>query len=294
MRSLTLTSPAGVRAAIGRASTDHWRLFDTVAELGDFAQANCADRKNYSRSGEYDFFGRNTGDECARFTRDGDLSRVAASDRLLERFERFAFETERKRWVDDVCGGFPNVPAFLSGHPLAMRRRIADRDGAAPVAVIVDLTTSAGISPNTIEKRGAAILALVRLLSMRRPVELWAGAMTSAAPSEQNLCGVYAKIETAPLDLATAAFVMTHPGFTRRLCYAIADKEAGYRARWPYDDHKASRANMQAICAQAFIHATETLCIPPAHMQDAISEDPEGWIEAQLARLAPAQLEAAE
>lgn len=294
MRSLTLPSPDAVRKSLSRKSLDHWRLFDTVAELGDFAQANCSGRKNYDRKGDADFFGPHTGDECARFARDGDLSRVAASDALLERFERFAFETERLRWTDDVCGGFPNVPAYLAGHPLAMRRRIADRDGASPVAVIVDLTTSWSITPETIARRGAAILALVRLLSMRRPVELWAGVMTSAAPHEENLCGVYAKIETTPLDVATAAFVMTHPGFSRRLCYAIADREAGYRSHWPYSDNKVSRGNMQAICAQAFTHATETLCIPPAHADDKINADPEGWIEARLAELAPTQLQAAE
>lgn len=292
MRAFDVKSPQVVRDAIGRSAKDYWRLFDSVSELGDFAQANCATKDNY-RDTSRSWNGNTSGDQCARYCRDGDLSRVASSDALLTRFERFAFETERQHWVDDVCGGFPNVPAFLSGHPLAMRRRIADKDGAAPLAVIVDLTTSAGISAEAIERRGAAILALVRLLTMRRPVELWAGAITGAGANDRDLCGVFAKIETAPLDLATAAFAMTHPGFSRRLCYAIADKEAGFVGAWPYRNHAVSREHMRAICAQAFTHSADTLAIPPAHIGDMIDKDPEGWIEARLAELAPAQLEAA-
>lgn len=270
---------------------DFWRLFDSAGELADFARTNCANNGEWTNNASA-WTGGDSSDSACRKAKSGDLAGVARSDALLERFERFAFETERQRWVDDVCGGFPNVPAFLSGHPLAMRRRIADKDGAAPLAVIVDLTTSAGISADTIEKRGAAILALVRLLTMRRPVELWAGVMTGAT-GNRNLCGVFCRLETAPLDLATAAYVMTSAGFPRAVCYPIAKTTAAFGGGWPYNDHTITKAHMREICAAAFHHASDTLCIPPVHIDDQITRDPEGWIEARLAELAPTQLEAA-
>lgn len=294
MRSFAVSSPDAVTAALNRKATDNWRLFDSPAELADFAQANCQNARNWRDANGSWYGGAKSANEIAQKTRGGDLSGVPASDALLERFERFAFETERPTWRDDIAGGFPNVPAFLAGHPLAMRRRINDASAAAPLAIVVDLATSAGISAETIRRRGAAVLALSRLLTMRRPVELWAGCMTAAGPSDRNLAAIFCRIETAPLDLATAAYVMTSAGFPRCLCYATADVECGFVVNWPYSSFSASSANMAAICAQGFTHATETLCIQPAHYNDDISENPEAWIERKLAELAPVNLEAAE
>jgi hypothetical protein len=291
MRQFDVKSCPAITSTKGKSQRDYWRLFDSAGELADFAIERCSNAGDWKTRGEA-WTGGDSSLAACRKAKSGDLAGVARSDALLERFERFAFETERQRWTDDVCGGFPNVPAFLSGHPLAMRRRIADKDGAAPLAVIVDLTTSAGISAETIEKRGAAILALVRLLTMRRPVELWGGVMT-AAGQRDGLCGVFCRLETAPLDLATAAYVMTSAGFPRAACYPIATVTTEWRGGWPYNDYQASRKHMPEICAAAFNHASETLCIPPVHMQDDITKNPEGWIEARLAELAPTQLEAA-
>lgn len=292
MRSLTLPACDAIAKRLGSRPTDKWRLFDTPAELADFADARCSTHNNYTRGGSWT--GGDNGRAATRKTRQGDLSRVPASDALMIRFEKFAFETERRAWRDDIAGGFPNVPAYLAGHPLAMRRRINDASAAAPLAIIVDLTTSAGIDAKTIERRGAAILALTRILTMRRPVELWAGCMTGSGSGNQNMGAVFCKLETTPLDVATAAYIMTSAAFPRALCYAIAAVECGYSAGgWPYSDHGASRTHLSDICAQAFTHATETLCVPAVHMHDDITNDPEGWIERKLAELAPTTLEAA-
>jgi hypothetical protein len=286
MRKLTFPS------TVCKGRTDKWRLFDTPSELADFADANCAHKHNYMQGGSW--YGGDNGRAATRKTRQGDLSRVPASDALMTKFERFAFDTERQIWADDISGGFPNVPAYLAGHPLAMRRRLRDESAGHPLAIIVDLTTSSGVSAKTIERRGAAILALTRILTMRRPVELWAGCMTGADSGNKNLGAVFCKLETQPLDVATAAYVMTSAAFPRALCYAISGVECGYSdGGWPYNDHSASRKHLPEICAQAFTHATETLCIPAIHISDDIADDPEGWIERKLSELAPTTLEAA-
>lgn len=291
MRSFTLPACAAVKKEIGRNSADHWRLFDSPAEIADFVQARCQSAANSRGGGSW--YGHEDGATIARHARGGDPSRVASSDALLDRFERFAFETERKAWRDDIAGGFPNVPAYLAGHPLAMRRRMTDATASAPLAIVVDLATSSGVSSKTIERRGAAILALTRLLTMRRPVELWAGCLTGAGHNDRECAAIFTKIATQPLDLATAAYVMTSAGFPRCLIYSVAKQEAGFCYHWPYRDHTASRKHLAAICAQGFSHATETLCVPAVHVQDDIADDPEGWIERKLAELAPAALDAA-
>jgi len=290
MREFSAPAPECVEKALGREATNHWLLFDNPGELADYAIRECPSNSNMNaRTG---FAGPHDAQETAKRTREGDLSCVEKADALLSRFERFAFETGRKAWLDDVTGAIPNVPAFIAGHPLAMRRRARQDSAAAPLAIIADLTTSAGLSTAQIEARGSAILALVRILSARRPVELWAGCMVGAGGCDRDLCAVFCQIESAPLDLARAAYVMTGAGFPRRLCYGIAECRHNFRGGWPYNNTDASKQNLTAICAQAFHHASETLCIPPIHVRDLLVKSPEVWIEQKLAELSPVDLAA--
>jgi hypothetical protein len=284
MQKMTFPTPKSVSAHIRRHAVTHFAIFDSPAELADFA-ASKHDQK-FERGAHNSFYGNESHEDSLQRARTGDSARVAPSAALLERFERFVFETGKSRWIDDVAGALPNVQAYLAGQPLQMRRKTRDESASAPIAIIVDLTTSASISADAIARRGAAILALVRILSTRRPVELWAGSMLDANHM-QDAIGVFAHIETAPLDLATAAYVMTSAGFPRRLCYGISRAHYGYQGHWPYGSHSASRELMRDICKPAFDHVSEVLCIPACHSEDDITGNPEGWIERKLEELTP-------
>jgi hypothetical protein len=144
------------------------------------------------------------------------------------------------------------------------------------LAIIADVTTSASVSGGDIQRRGAAILALVRVLSTRRPIELWAGTMVDA-DNGRNAVYTFARIETSPLDLATACFALAHPAFPRHLCYGLA-RLHGYAGRWPYDKNSRHRDHMAAILAPAFSHATQTLCLPSLHAADQSCTNPEAWL----------------
>lgn len=291
MRSFTVPASQEIENIIGRKATDNWRLFDSPAQALEHVETKCSSADNWTDGGR-EFYGRETQQGCAKRTRGGDLNRVAPSNALLERFERFAFETPRKGWRDDVTGSVANVPAYLAGQPTAMRRRVTNKDAGAPLAVIVDLATSQGLDASVIEKRGAAVLALVRLLSMRRPVELWAGIFTGAGGTDKDCAAIFTKIETAPLDLATAAYVLCSAGFPRRLLYSIAKVECGFAGHWPYSSHTASREHMGAICKAGFHHVTDALCIPAVHIRDDIAQNPQAWIERKLTELSPVDLAA--
>lgn len=286
MRKFNL--PSLDHVAAGRK--DNFLTFDTPAELADYAQEKAGHERHITRSPS-SFTGPDTGEQALAKARAGDLAGVAASDALLEKFERFTFETSRKAWSDDVCGSIPNVPAFIAGHPLAMRRRIRQDSASAPVAIVADLTTSAALTADQIAKRGAAILALVRILSARRPVELWAGCMMDARA--QGLSAIFTRIETTPLDLATAAYVMTSASFPRRLCYGLGAVEHGFTGLWPYsNNHNAPKKHGLEIIRRALDHVTEALYVPPIHSNDLITTDPQAWIEARLSELSPIDLAA--
>jgi len=294
MQRFTVPTPDSVREALSlpRNTEDHFQLFDSPGELADYGQANALEhlvaQENRGPRGCWSG-GLSTADAC-RTAREGDLSAVAASDALLSKFERFAFETGRKAWLDDVTGAIPNVPAFIAGHPLAMRRRVRQDSASAPLAIIVDVTTSSRVSARDIQRRGAAILALVRILSTRRPIELWAGTMLDA-DNRRSAVHTFARIETSPLDLATACFALVHPAFSRHLCYGLACLH-GFAGGWPYGAHARHRPHMAAILAPAFTHATQTLCLPPLHAADQSCTNPEAWLEQRLAELSPVDLAA--
>lgn len=174
----------------------------------------------------------------------GDVARVAASDALLDRMENaVGFEARRWRTVDCVAGGSPNVPAFLAGSPMSMRRRVRTMDTAAPLTIAVEMTVSANAKPAEIARRGAAALALARIAAAARPVTLWA--FYGAQNYGQN-AAFAVRIETAPLDLARAAWLLCSPEACRRAalstCCVVGGWPAeGGGAQW-MDDHAATMA----------------------------------------------------
>jgi hypothetical protein len=291
IREFTLDTPHSVIKALGLrgAPKDHFVLADSMADLGreapGIAPENASERIGYDTT----WYGGVTFDEACELAIHGDVKLVAKSDALLAKFERYAFETSGKGWRNDVVGALPDVPAYIAGHPLNMRRRTRLDSAAAPIAIVIDTTISAAIDSKTIMRRGAAILALVRILAGRRPVELWAVSQVNA---EDGGCAtVGARIDTTPLDLGTAAFALTHPAFPRRLCYSIARKY-GFSGSWPYHKGGESRDCMVDMLRPAMPHVAECLFMPGMHVQDSAANEPELWIEQKLAELMPHDLAA--
>lgn len=173
-----------------------------------------------------DFYGAGTAETLAR-AQSGDLSRVALSDAMLDRMETaVGFEARRWRAVDCVAGGAPNIAAFLAGSPLSMRRRVRTMDVAAPLTIAVEMTVSANVTAENIARRGAAALALARIAAASRPVTLWA---VYGCQSEGQHAAFAVRIETAPLDVSRAAWLLCSPEACRRAAFSICAVLAG----WP-------------------------------------------------------------
>jgi hypothetical protein len=291
IREFTLDTPQSVRKALGLrgAPKDHFVLADSMADLGREAPSLAPTDARERMASYSEWYGNVTFDEACQLAIHGDVKLVAKSDALLAKFERYAFETSGRGWRNDVVGALPDVPAYIAGHPLNMRRRTRLDSAAAPIAIIVDTTISAAIKPETIMRRGAAILALVRILAGRRPVELWAVSQVDA--EDRGCATVGARIDTTPLDLGTAAFALTHPAFPRRICYSIARKY-GFSGSWPYHSGGESRDCMVDMLRPAMPHVTECLFMPGMHVEDSAANEPELWIEQKLAELMPHDLAA--
>ena len=217
---------------------------------------------------------------------------MARSDEFLTRFEALHLVSRRWRTVAAVAGGVPCVPAALAGHPLAMRQRQRISSDQAPLAIIVDIASSAGIDSDNLEKRGAAILALVRLLSAARPVSLYVGVSVTAGhltgAERFDTCHIFTRMDTAPLDLARAAHMLCHTSTARSLYYGAAYEVTGapvdtQNLHWPYrGGEKAIREHAHAILARAIPGAAESLYVGAAHMDDATIKNPTLWLETML------------
>lgn len=215
----------------------------------------------------------------------GHLPSAEQSEKFLAEIENLIplAPTARHEIIDDVVGAFPNVPAFIAGQPLSMRRKVKRANEFQPIAVVVDLTSSAVIEADTVAKRGAAILALVRALAARRPVELWIGCGLDAN-SQRNALWQFYKMDTTPLDLARTAFMLAHPGACRGAMHQIAFQAPyGYMGNWPYGTGPVREDKFRAILARALPHVTDVIACPSIYATDQSITDPVAWIAANLA-----------
>lgn len=185
----------------------------------------------------------------------GDLSHAGRSDKLLEKIEHLAtFVSTAFQVQHSVTGGVPNIPSMLAGHPAHMRLRRRVLTQQAPLAIIIDATVSAGVEKESIERRGAAALALVRVLSAVRPITLYVAA---GLKTHGKSIIVTVPINTAPLDLARAAWALGAPDFLRRAIFSVIYQHLpGLRDKhtdnipWCFSDPTWQTRKMPALVAE--------------------------------------------
>lgn len=209
----------------------------------------------------------------------GDLSTVPESDKMLAKLEdKFDFPTSRYRVFDDVAGGVPNIPAVLANQPMNMRVRRRTVDEAAPLTICIDLTSSASIKAHYLVKRGTAILALARILSSLRPVTIWLGAGLSGGRDTDG-GSAWFQIDSAPLDLARAAFQISSAGVPRGMLYEFLQRKHECGGGWPLHSANIWRREAPKFLSQWF--EGEILFVAPVFKEDEFKQ-PDVWLEKML------------
>ena len=216
---------------------------------------------------------------------EGDDKAAAESDKFLSRFDQLNLVSTGFAVTDEVVGAVPNVPAFLSGAPVNMRLRKRTVREQAPLAIVVDLTTSGAISGTDMARRGSAILAAARILSATRPVELWcfAGLGTDAG----GAVFVGHRLETSPMDLARAAPCFADPLWARGIGYGSCHAH-GSNGGWPYNDRQSlSAQETEQVMRLALPHLADVLAIPGITSTSPLVGKPEQWLAEIIAQYAP-------
>ena len=245
------------RVTIGREGGKHktvtFDTFDGVADLADYVEgALSGTRYMTSDFGNASFYGGGF-EKAKTHVREGDASMVKASDKIVALIEdRVGFVSSRFANLRAVSGGAPNIPAMLSGHPKTMRRRKKVVTEDAPLAIIADIVSSGGVDTETIKRRGAALMALARILEATRPVTLYA--CTGQRQSGTSYMSAI-RISTGPLDLARASWVLGSPQMTRRVAFALSEDAAGSygggSVQWCFNSYEWQTRHLPAAIAEA-------------------------------------------
>jgi hypothetical protein len=205
----------------------------------------------------------------------GDESYGRKAQALLDQFGSAPLSS-RYRNVPSVVGNRPIVPAAIMGHPLAMLRRVRTPETSGPLTIALSVMVSCSVPQQDVEQRGVAALALTMRLMTERPVRLIVFGEACSADRE-NIYNVV-NINTAPLDLSIAGFIIASSGFVRGLMFAHDWMEGSERSiPWPRD--RRSKEYSDNVRARLGL-TSEDILVTGLHAQDHRSDmDYRAWIE---------------
>lgn len=150
---------------------------------------------------------------------------IAAIDAAKVKMSEVARDIDAFKSVpyQDVSGAYVNVADYLSGVPECMTDyRIDPTTQSMPtVSLVIACAVLGGVSSDAIAARGRTLVALIDAIQAAgKTVELWAD-MTSngSGYGEKHTARFSIKLKSAsaPLDVATVMYAMTHPSFFRGL-----------------------------------------------------------------------------
>lgn len=254
-------------------------LFDSPAEYVAYVREHNAMRNDSRHDGRS--WSDMSGKQAIDCVANGDLSRVEASDKFLEQFEDYALPSATRETVTSVVGSMPHVPNYIAGIPETMRFRRKATIESAPLAVVADLTSSAGIHADQVNKRGVAILAFVRAISAKRPVECWSICGLGGHKDGVTAWWTGFRLDTAPLDLARACPSLANVGLARNVGYEVCN-HLGSGGSWPYNGGVLDAPALESEFRVAMPHVGDVLAIPGIMLGDKLTKDPIGWIKEKL------------
>ena len=249
--------------------------YESMSECADDFGANGAEDPNFEWAG-----GKKSA--CVRGMNGLSDQYVSASDKLMDRIEPMLdLETSGRRVLPAMAGGAVNVPAHLSGSPLAMRMRRPDMSDRGEIHVFASFLTSASVDKALLEMRGAALLALVRAIGITRPVRLTVFCMWS------NRYWLSFDVESSPLDLQRAAFALSSPTILRQMGHGLLFYHAApYASTAPSGADQINRVARTLSDAQG-VNPEHVVITPDLVSGDGLVafQDPETaarWVQGQL------------
>lgn len=130
-------------------------------------------------------------------------------------------------WRYDVAGELPDVGRYLAGDPAHMRRHGHPKGHRPIISIFVNNWISCAVNGNQMANFGAALVAMIdQLENTGRRVELTAGTIAQHYRNRDIIMSASWKVKGAedPLDLASVAFAIAHPGASRRFGWSLWER----------------------------------------------------------------------
>jgi hypothetical protein len=254
--------------------------YNSMAEIrAEYINSGASRRIGHSNSSWY---GHETAAQTLIFSETGDTRLVPQAESLLVQLDQ-EIDVPRRAQVRCVAGGWPDVPAAISGFPLSMRRMEEINDDRSPISIYVNGVSSGGVNATTLTKRGVAVLALVMALSRVRPVELHYLSTLQNTRDKDGETIFDVRINTTPLDLASACYTLTSQGFTRRLTYQLGYAKYNFAGGWPKKySYRNPRAYQDYLRSLLGLNPATSLIIDPVELHDLIVKEPLLWVQNQV------------
>lgn len=218
---------------------------------------------------------------------------MGGNDKYAARIEEFqrGFDLPdisgvRKRRVKGTFGPQINLTQAYDGNPVCFVRRDRVRDVLAPLNVMFDATVSGGLSVETMERRGAAILTLVQQLQQIRPVTL--NVCAGMRIKEKNTM-LAVRVDIDPVDLARAGWIVCSPAFLRQFAFSICgETHETDGVRWIYEHHTWQQNDMLGVLGgyMGRRNSGTALELAGRYLTDGDFEDDESarkWVQETLA-----------
>jgi hypothetical protein len=255
--------------------------FDSIPEfIGKVKSENVK-----SRDGKTEWTGYVSWDEAIDKALHGDSSYVQDANKLIDKLSVEMPTTRAFKTITSPYGGRCHFADWQVGSPTPMRRRIRSNTDYGPLKIVVSTTSSAGISAETMQKRGAAILALLLRLQEIRPIELYLLAELHGAKHGWHY--QFIKMETKPLDVSVAAFCLCNVGFARHLTYRLAGHIDNFSGAWPNGYGNATYAQQRK---DRLGLTDEDIMIKEVHATDKLVLQPIEWLKEQLGKYQEGEL----
>lgn len=217
----------------------------------------------------------------------GRLDQVKDAENLLLKLSA-DLPDQKQVWTSDMAGDYVVVPDYVAGIPEHFRRKVWDESRNVPIRVFYGIVCSAGISWENMMKRGTTILALAMKLAEERPLEFWVYAGLGGRYShygqndEPGDIHIMTRINTTPLAMAEATYMLTSQGFNRGLNYTFG-YEFGFDGEWPKTFNRSNPLDTTAI--RKVLKANDwDVVIPAAYLSDEpIYTKPLEWLNEKLA-----------
>lgn len=214
----------------------------------------------------------------------GDMSLVQEAEALVNKMiDAQVFTLGVPMLQHSVVGFVPNVPAAIIGHPKDMWRRNTEDTQSlnSPLSIYAEVVVSGGVSHEELMQRGIAVLAFVMAMQSVRPIELYT---YQGLGNSHGAYGTVTKVETKPLDLARAAWMLTSPGYARTLAFAGAYHLGPADGSWPWNSYPV-KSEYEPSMREMLEMQPEDIFLCGAFLNDKLAlSNPVEWVRQMIAK----------